>query len=74
MEETELLEITESALSLAEVFIEKEAVPQTAPEDAIHIAVAVVNGIEGIIGGLIMIKDPIVEEVRKVSTFINFYK
>jgi len=46
LEETELLEITESALSLAEVFIKKSAVPKIAPEDAIHIAVAVVNGID----------------------------
>jgi predicted nucleic acid-binding protein len=49
LEETELLEITESALSLAEVFIEKGAVPPIAPEDAIHIAVAVVNGIDYLI-------------------------
>jgi predicted nucleic acid-binding protein len=49
LEEMELLEITESALSLAEVFIKKGAVPQIAPEDAIHIALAVVNGIDYLI-------------------------
>jgi predicted nucleic acid-binding protein len=49
LEEAELLEITESALSLAKVFIESGAVPQIAPEDAIHIAVAVVNGIDYLI-------------------------
>ncbi|MFC2140905.1 type II toxin-antitoxin system VapC family toxin [Acidobacteriota bacterium] len=49
LEETELLEITESALSLAEVFIEKGAIPQEAAEDAIHISAAVVNGIDYLI-------------------------
>jgi hypothetical protein len=34
---------------LAEVFNKKGAVPQIAPEDAIHIAVAVVNGIDYLI-------------------------
>jgi predicted nucleic acid-binding protein len=46
LEEAELLEITEHALSLAEVFIEKGVIPQKAAEDALHISVAVVNGID----------------------------
>ncbi|MDQ1354891.1 MAG: hypothetical protein QG657_5200 [Acidobacteriota bacterium] len=46
LSEAELLEITESALSLAKILIEKGAVPQKAEEDALHIAIAVVNGID----------------------------
>jgi predicted nucleic acid-binding protein len=49
LEETELLEVTENALSLAKVFIEKGAVPQKAAEDALHISIAVVNGIDYLI-------------------------
>ncbi|HLP61847.1 MAG TPA: type II toxin-antitoxin system VapC family toxin [Candidatus Deferrimicrobium sp.] len=46
LSEAELLEITESALSLAKTLIEKGAVPQKAAEDALHIAIAAVNGID----------------------------
>lgn len=49
LKETELLEITEPALSLAEVFIKERVIPQKAAEDALHIAVAVVNGIDYLI-------------------------
>lgn len=49
LEETELLEITENAVSLATVFIEKGAIPQIAAEDALHIAIAVVNGLDYLI-------------------------
>lgn len=46
LEELELLEITENALSLSAIFIEKKAIPREAPEDALHISVAVVNGVD----------------------------
>ena len=49
LEETELLEITENAVSLATVFIEKGAIPQKAAEDALHIAISVVNGLDYLI-------------------------
>jgi len=49
LEEAELLEITESVLSLAQVLIESGAVPQKAAEDALHISVAVVNGLDYLI-------------------------
>ncbi len=49
LEETELLEITENALSLAEVLIKKGAIPKKASEDALHISIAVVNGIDYLI-------------------------
>jgi predicted nucleic acid-binding protein len=41
-----LIEVTEEALVLAQHVIQAGAVPERAPEDALHIAVAVVNGIE----------------------------
>jgi predicted nucleic acid-binding protein len=41
-----LLEITEEALRLAERLLQAKAIPEGFPEDALHIAVAVVNGIE----------------------------
>lgn len=49
LEETKLLEITEEALVLAGVFVGKGAIPQEAGEDALHIAIAVVNGIDYLI-------------------------
>lgn len=49
LENAELLEITERALSLAQVLIESGAVPQKAAEDALHIAIAVVNGLDYLI-------------------------
>lgn len=41
-----LLEITEEALDLAQHLLHAKAIPQDYPEDALHIGVAVVNGIE----------------------------
>ena len=49
LEETTLLEVTESALSLADIFIEKGPIPRKAAEDALHISIAVVNGIDYLI-------------------------
>ena len=48
-EEVTLLEITEEALELAEDLINKGPLPQKAAEDAVHIAVAVVNGLDYLI-------------------------
>ena len=44
--EPTLLEITEEALALAQHILQTGAVPVGFPEDALHVAVAVVNGIE----------------------------
>ena len=44
--ELTLLGITEEALMLAQRLLQTKAIPQEYPEDALHIAVAVVNGIE----------------------------
>lgn len=44
--ELTLLEITEEALKLAQRLLQAKAIPQEFPEDALHIAVAVVNGVE----------------------------
>jgi len=44
--ELTLLEITEEALALAQRLMQAKAIPQEFPEDALHVAVAVVNGIE----------------------------
>jgi predicted nucleic acid-binding protein len=41
-----LLEITEDALTLAQRLLSVKAIPQDFPEDALHVAVAVVNGVE----------------------------
>lgn len=41
----DLLEITQDARNLAFRFIQQEAVPQKAAEDALHVAVATVNAI-----------------------------
>ena len=41
-----LLEITEEALTLAQRLLQAKAIPQDFPEDALHVAVAVANGIE----------------------------
>jgi hypothetical protein len=41
-----LVEITEEALTLAQRLLQAKAIPQDFPEDALHVAVAVVNGIE----------------------------
>jgi predicted nucleic acid-binding protein len=41
-----LLDITDEALSLGEEYIRGGAIPSSEPEDAYHIAIATVNGIE----------------------------
>lgn len=41
-----LLEISEEALALTQHLLQSKAIPQEFPEDALHVAVAVVNGIE----------------------------
>lgn len=46
LEPVELLEVTEEALSLAKELVEKGPLPQKAAEDAIHIAVAVIHGMD----------------------------
>ena len=40
------LHITSEAMKLAERLIEKKAIPRQAAEDALHIAVAAVNGVD----------------------------
>jgi hypothetical protein len=49
LEEVELLEATEEALALAEDLLSKGPLPRKAAEDAIHISVAVVNGMDYLI-------------------------
>jgi hypothetical protein len=44
LENTTLLELTDTALTLAEKLVADVAVPAAAAEDALHIAVAAVNG------------------------------
>jgi predicted nucleic acid-binding protein len=44
-----LLDIDDEARSLAENFIAKKAIPAEYPEDALHIALAAVNGIDVLI-------------------------
>lgn len=46
LETVEFLGVTEEALSLAKELVEKGPLPQHATEDAIHIAVAVINGMD----------------------------
>jgi predicted nucleic acid-binding protein len=41
-----LLEVTEEASALAQELVKAEAVPEKAAEDALHIAIAVTNGVE----------------------------
>ncbi len=41
-----LLEISEEAVTLAQRLVQSKAIPQEFPEDALHVAIAVVNGIE----------------------------
>ena len=41
-----LLEVSEEALALAQEFIRAGAVPEDAAEDALHLAIAVTNGVE----------------------------
>lgn len=49
LEGVELLEVTEEAPTLAEDLISKGPLPKKAAEDAVHIAVAVANGLDYLI-------------------------
>ena len=42
----ELLEITEEALDLSRQFVKEGSLPTNATEDALHIAIAVTNGVD----------------------------
>jgi hypothetical protein len=46
LDEATLLEITEEAVALADQLISRGPLPRKAAEDALHIAVAVVNGLD----------------------------
>lgn len=46
LEFLELLAVSETALALAQVLMERGAVPTKAAADALHIAIAVTNGVE----------------------------
>lgn len=49
LEEIPLLELNEEALNLARDFVEKGLIPETAREDALHIALATVHGMDYLI-------------------------
>ena len=49
LEQVKLLEVTEDALALAEDLIKRGPLPEKAVEDAVHIAVAVTNGLDYLI-------------------------
>jgi len=49
LEDAELLEVTEEVLALSEHLITPGPLPRKAAEDAVHIAVAVVNGLDYLI-------------------------
>jgi predicted nucleic acid-binding protein len=42
----DVLEVGEEALQLAEVLVRRRAVPDTSAQDALHIAIAVTNGVD----------------------------
>jgi predicted nucleic acid-binding protein len=46
LNELTLLEVTDHVIALAQQFVNSSAIPQKAIEDAIHIAISVVHGIE----------------------------
>lgn len=46
LEEIELLELSQTALELAHSLVHGGPLPEKAAEDALHIAIAVVNGVE----------------------------
>lgn len=46
LREMELLEVSEAALQLAQDLVHGGPLPEKAAEDALHIAIAVVNGVE----------------------------
>ena len=48
-----LLDATEESLELAQQLLESGTIPEQAPEDAAHIAIAVTNGIEYLVTGLL---------------------
>ncbi len=43
-----VLNITEEAITLGEEYMSKGAIPTSEPEDAYHIAIATINGIEAL--------------------------
>jgi len=43
-----VLNITEEAITLGEEYMSKGAIPASEPEDAYHIAIATINGIEAL--------------------------
>jgi hypothetical protein len=47
--ELTLLEITEEALTLTQGLLQHRAIPREFPEDALHVAIAVVNGIDSLL-------------------------
>jgi len=49
LEAVELLEVTEEALALAEALVSKGPLPRKAIEDAVHIAITVVTGMDYLI-------------------------
>lgn len=49
LEEIPLLELNEEALTLAGNFVEESLIPETAREDALHIALATVHGMDYLI-------------------------
>ncbi|MEW6379571.1 MAG: type II toxin-antitoxin system VapC family toxin [bacterium] len=46
--DTKILELTDKAITLANEYLKRGAIPKTEPEDAYHIAVATVNRIEAL--------------------------
>ena len=46
LDETPLLELTEDAVTFAEILVQDGALPPNAVEDALHIAVAALNGMD----------------------------
>jgi predicted nucleic acid-binding protein len=44
----ELLEMNEEAFKLAEIYMEKGAIPNSEPEDAYHVAIASINNIDAL--------------------------
>ncbi len=41
-----ILDVTEEAETLAEILIDRKAVPESEPRDALHIAIAAANGVQ----------------------------
>ena len=47
--QTEILELSQNAVDLAQVYIEKGAIPPSEEEDAFHMAIASVNHIDSLV-------------------------